>query len=150
MNANQIIESSHHIKFIWFTICFVHAVCSNGQIRLVGGANQTLGRVEVCSSNTWGTICDDNWSSKDARVTCTQLGYSSGGAQSYSFAAFGKGSGPIWFSDVQCSGAEVTLQNCFKGPVGAAYCSHQEDAGVLCAGKHSAMITLHYSSIIES
>eukprot|EP00731_Ephydatia_muelleri_P019739 Em0012g564a len=110
-------------------------VCSNGQTRLVGGANQTLGRVEVCISNTWGTICDDNWSSEDARVVCSQLGYPSGGAQSYSFAAFGKGSGPIWFSDVQCSGAEVSLQKCFKGPVGAAYCSHQEDAGVLCTNR---------------
>ena len=123
-------------------------------MRLVGGANQTQGRVEVCISNTWGTICDDNWSSEDARVVCSQLGYPSEGAQSYSFAAFGKGSGPIWFSDVQCSGAEVSLQKCFKGPVGAAYCSHQEDAGVLCTSKYSAISSIPawiiHDAIIQS
>ena len=153
---NHMLKSSQYIKCcnVFSSLCCVHAVCSNGQTRLVGGANQTQGRVEVCISNTWGTICDDNWSSEDARVVCSQLGYPSGGAQSYSFAAFGKGSGPIWFSDVQCSGAEVSLQKCFKGPVGAAYCSHQEDAGVLCTSKYSAISSIPawiiHDAIIQS
>lgn len=84
----------------------------------------------------WGTVCDDSWSTADARVVCAQLGYPSGGAQPYSFAAFGEGSGPIWLSDIRCSGVEASLQNCYQGPLGTAYCSHQEDAGVACQGKH--------------
>ena len=56
------------------------AGCTHGDIRLVGSrsgvSSSTQGRVEVCVNNRWGTVCDDSWSTFDARVACRQLGYS--------------------------------------------------------------------------
>ena len=47
--------------------------CTQGAIRLQGGT-ATLGRVEICNNNVWGTVCDDRWDNTDARVACGQLG----------------------------------------------------------------------------
>ena len=51
-----------------------------GDIRLVGGGHDSLeGRVEVCYSGVWGTVCSTEWGRGDAAVVCRQLGYSSSG-----------------------------------------------------------------------
>ena len=77
---------------------------SSGSIRLVGyGASSYAGRVEVLHDGVWGTVCDDDWDSDDARVVCRQLGLS--GDTPHQSAAFGSGSGPIWLDNVGCSGS---------------------------------------------
>ena len=44
-------------------------------IRLQGGNYSNEGRVEVYCNGQWGTVCDDGFSSIDARTICQQLGY---------------------------------------------------------------------------
>ena len=65
---------------IFFSILTAYIVsvpdkCIHGDVMLVGGTNENEGTVQVCVSDLWGTICDDNWSSNDASVVCGQLGY---------------------------------------------------------------------------
>lgn len=42
-----------------------------------------VGRVEVCTSGVYKTLCDDQWDSKDASVVCHQLGFSRYGKVSH-------------------------------------------------------------------
>ncbi|CAI8047415.1 Deleted in malignant brain tumors 1 protein [Geodia barretti] len=110
----------------------VPSVCENGQVRLVDGSD-TEGRVEVCFNNTWGTVCDDDWDSDDARVVCRQLGLPTEYAVAYSNARYGEGEGPILLDDVECFGFEPLLQLCQHNGVGNNNCGHLEDASVSCS-----------------
>ena len=57
--------------------CLLPERCSvEGSLRLIGGTNNYEGRIEICSGEMWGTVCDDFWGPLDAQVVCRQLGYS--------------------------------------------------------------------------
>jgi deleted-in-malignant-brain-tumors protein 1 len=49
------------------------STCTQGAVRLAAGANTSIGRVEICNNNIWGSVCDDGWDSTDAGVMCAQL-----------------------------------------------------------------------------
>uniref|UniRef100_A0A8C3JUL2 Soluble scavenger receptor cysteine-rich domain-containing protein SSC5D n=1 Tax=Calidris pygmaea TaxID=425635 RepID=A0A8C3JUL2_9CHAR len=110
-------------------------VCSVGpaELRLVGGPNHCSGRVEVMHDHQWGTVCDDDWSFTDASVVCRQLGCGAA-ISAYGAAHFGRGLGPIWLDNVQCSGTEATLSECQARPWGVNNCDHGEDASAVCTG----------------
>ena len=64
-------------------VCFVTSVsfsctdiCIQGKVRLVGGSGKYEGNVQVCINGTWGYVCDNKWGINNAKVVCSQLGYS--------------------------------------------------------------------------
>ncbi|XP_029608708.1 neurotrypsin-like [Salmo trutta] len=100
-------------------------------LRLVGGLEDFEGRVEVYHDGRWGTICDDQWDDIDAEVVCRQLGLG-GVPKAWTWAHFGQGSGPIFLDRLQCTGNELSLEECPHNNWQQHNCDHMEDAGVSC------------------
>ena len=50
-----------------------HRNLESTSVRLVGGANEYEGTVEIFHDGSWGTICDDDWDLADANVVCKEL-----------------------------------------------------------------------------
>ncbi|KAJ8034426.1 hypothetical protein HOLleu_21258 [Holothuria leucospilota] len=85
-------------------------------------------------SGSLTTICDVGWDLNDASVVCRQLGFSSA-VNIYGGGTFGEGSGHIW-RNVQCNGNESSVSKCSSDDFNFSLCTHLDDAGVLCKGKH--------------
>ena len=89
--------------------------------------------MEIFHNGTWGTVCDDYWDLDDARVACSELGFSAA-VRALKNAFFGRGSGRIWLDNVQCQGHERSIADCQHNGWGSHNCDHNEDASVLCSG----------------
>lgn len=46
--------------------------------------------------------------------------------------AFGGGAGPVFLKNVNCNGLEEQLSECRRDDIGARFCGHYRDAGVIC------------------
>ena len=98
-------------------------------------------------NDAWGTVCDDRWDINDANVVCRQLGYSRATSASEN-AAFGEGSGPIYYDEVACTGTEARLTDCEHPGVGVHDCGHTEDAGVVCSLMSGQMIGIYFTTLL--
>ncbi|XP_043092908.1 deleted in malignant brain tumors 1 protein-like [Puntigrus tetrazona] len=108
-------------------------------VRLVDGHSRCAGRVEVLHRGRWGTVCDEDWDMADAAVVCRELDCGEP-VDALGDAHFGQGSGTIWMSAL-CSRMESTLKSCASAGWGIHTCTHNGDAGVICADhKHSRLI----------
>uniref|UniRef100_UPI003AAC332A scavenger receptor cysteine-rich domain-containing group B protein-like n=1 Tax=Centroberyx gerrardi TaxID=166262 RepID=UPI003AAC332A len=119
-------------------------------VRLVNGysSNPCSGRVEFYHDNQWGSVCDDQWELADAQVVCRELGC--GRALSAPGRAhFGRGQGPIWLDNVNCTGAESMLRECRHAELGSHDCDHSEEAGVVCEGKTQTQAQVNLSAFQE-
>jgi deleted-in-malignant-brain-tumors protein 1 len=111
--------------------------CTENTLRLSEGKNEFEGRVEVCTNNVWGAVCDDSWDFTDAQVVCRQLGFSPVAAIAYGEAYHGQGQYRIIISDVLCSGTESSLNLCTFNE--NFFCDNGEEAGVACPGIQSTV-----------
>ncbi|CAI5673809.1 unnamed protein product [Oreochromis niloticus] len=109
---------------------------SAGWIRLAGSwSTRCSGRVEIYNSypySSWGTVCDYGWDLKDAEVVCRELNCGIA-LQARRSAYFGQGTGNILRSNVDCSGSEISIDNCRYSSYSSYSCHHGRDAGVVCS-----------------
>ncbi|XP_048864906.1 scavenger receptor cysteine-rich type 1 protein M130-like [Brienomyrus brachyistius] len=103
------------------------------EVRLVQGAHQCAGRVEMKHGDTWGTVCDADFDLHDAGVVCRQLGCGIP-VEVLGGAAFGKGGNQVWREEIQCRGNESHISFCPKSPSKTENCSHDNDVGLVCSG----------------
>ena len=104
-------------------------------MRLVGGATDSEGTVEVCSDKLWGLVGETGWNLADAQVVCRQLGFPIDGngvktiheykkdkmtvhsssfkaAQELTKSKYGKPRKPVHWSNVHCNGDEHQISLC--------------------------------------
>ncbi|NXP64265.1 C163A protein, partial [Chloropsis cyanopogon] len=110
------------------------------ELRLSNGTVPCSGRVEVKHEEQWGTVCDGDWTIKDAEVVCKQLQCGSA-VKALNRAPFGEGTGPTWLYRVDCHGDESALWNCTHTGWGAFTCPHYFDIGVICSGFSDLRLT---------
>ncbi len=109
--------------------------CEDGQNRLTHRDFPSLGQVQVCVNNTWGTVCQSNWDNNEAQVVCRQLGYTAPGHQAFTLPVVAPGSGPIHLSGLNCNGSENSLLDCpFQKENNLSLCNHNDDVSVRCSG----------------
>ena len=116
---------------IFILVCIESTATSEVAVRLVG--NNSLphaGRLEIYYNDTWGTVCGDYFHDTDAQVACHMLGFARLGFYVRNY--YGRGSGPIWLDDVNCTGNELSLAECGHYSWGVHNCRHHDDASIVC------------------
>nr|XP_055046947.1 scavenger receptor cysteine-rich type 1 protein M130-like [Misgurnus anguillicaudatus] len=116
------------------------STCSHGQdagvicrdIKLVGGTSPCDGRLQVLYDDHWGGVCHTGWGLDEAAVVCKELGC---GATGEPLSYVGPFVGPIWMSNIACTGNELTVRNCSFTGWGLSSCMNGLYAGVFCNSK---------------
>ena len=126
--------------------------CVGKMMRLVGGQDNSEGRLEVNNEEVWGTVCSDGFDRNDANVVCKYLGRP-GVEEVYSAADIlnieSAQDSPIWLSDLECNGQEDNPFHCSQKVMKHhTNCDHNEDVAIKCSSKHmSHTVTSYFVSL---
>ena len=117
-------------------------------MRLVGGQDNSEGRLEVKNEEVWGTVCSDGFDRNDANVVCKYLGRP-GVEEVYSAADIlnieSAQDSPIWLSDLECTGKEDNPFHCSQKVMKHhTNCDHNQDVAIKCSSKHMSHIVTSY------
>ena len=69
-------------------------------------------------TGVWGAISSSNWDINDATVVCRQLGYSAGAEVALKNGVYGPVRGPVWITNLQCTGSESNVMECVHDGLG--------------------------------
>ncbi|XP_049918073.1 lysyl oxidase homolog 3B isoform X1 [Epinephelus moara] len=116
-------------------------------IRLTGGRTRYEGRVEVLGSDSngtqsWGLVCGETWSTKEAMVVCRQmgLGYANQGLQETWYWDSSNVTEMV-MSGVKCTGNEMSLSQCqHHKTVSCQKAAARFAAGVICSETASDLV----------
>jgi hypothetical protein len=110
-------------------ICDAHETCNEGAVHLVGGDDESRGRVLFCYNGAWYSVCADGWDTTgdEARVVCETLGYNT---SNYALANYGRGISPVLPVTIQCASTKDALIDCSMEELDIRQCRNL--AGVNC------------------
>ncbi|XP_035814090.1 lysyl oxidase homolog 3B isoform X1 [Amphiprion ocellaris] len=116
-------------------------------IRITGGRTRYEGRVEVLSldsngTQSWGLICGESWTTKEAMVACRQLGlgYANQGLQETWYWDSSNVTEMV-MSGVKCTGSEMSLSQCqHHKTVSCQKAAAKFAAGVICSETASDLV----------
>ncbi|XP_047467702.1 lysyl oxidase homolog 3B isoform X1 [Mugil cephalus] len=116
-------------------------------IRITGGRTRSEGRVEVLSSDpngteSWGLVCGETWSTKEAMVACRQLGlgYANQALQETWYWDSSNVTEMV-MSGVKCTGSEMSLSQCqHHKTVSCQKAAAKFAAGVICSETASDLV----------
>ncbi|KAL1137594.1 hypothetical protein AAG570_009292, partial [Ranatra chinensis] len=90
------------------------------------------GNVEVFHNGSWGSICDDEWDTREAEVVCRQLGFKEGALKPTHGSQYGQPTNKFLMDNLYCEGDEKRVVDCRFDGWGLNDCSASEAAGVVC------------------
>ncbi|XP_060918591.1 lysyl oxidase homolog 3B isoform X1 [Labrus mixtus] len=116
-------------------------------IRITGGRTRYEGRLEVLSTDSngtqsWGLICGETWSTKEAMVACRQLGlnYANQGLKETWYWDSSNVTDMV-MSGVKCTGNEMSLSQCqHHKTLSCQKSAAKFAAGVICSDTASDLI----------
>ncbi|XP_076105165.1 uncharacterized protein LOC143073475 isoform X2 [Mytilus galloprovincialis] len=127
IRTEDLCESGYSAGVICFNMSGFNVNISDGGV--------DFGRVNIEVDGKIGTICNKEWSTRDAEVICRYIGFVAGRKWS---GPVPPGNGTVYMSDLQCTGKETLITDCpssgWRNVVDEDCLDHSHDAGVLCYG----------------
>ncbi|XP_053697382.1 protein bark beetle [Sabethes cyaneus] len=108
-------------------------------VRLVGGASDHEGRLQIYLEGRWGTVCDYGWTMINAALVCHQLGLALNPLDWRLQRSEVPGAGTsedVLLSNVRCTEHDIDITDCRAERASQGEfensCNHESDVGVRC------------------
>ncbi|XP_039644387.1 deleted in malignant brain tumors 1 protein-like [Perca fluviatilis] len=117
---------------VFLSLFLYLSLSSSDSVRLVNRTSLCSGRLEVKSNQStqsWSSVCEDDFDLQDAEVVCRELGC--GAPSVLQGALYGDMEAPVWTKEFQCRGQESALLDCESSDRNT--CSSGKAVGLTCS-----------------